>query len=989
MSRALLAALSSTVMASAAESVFPDDVTPSGRPNDRPGWELGTVFRSDQPGKITDVRVYSLGDEGGDHQVHLWRNRDNALIAGPITWSYGADEAWITLDIPDVSIVADEDYTVSVTSGADGWYPTAGSYFLSAGNNGQNLSYPQGAGVFGTTAGQRPTDSFNNTAYLRDVVFESDLGSTAMRLRGNDAGIPEGSEAVSLANGTDVGGTAVRSGAREQTFTIQNLGQSELVLTGSPLVSLDGVNAADFSVVALPTASVAAGGSATFTIRFDPSAVGPRKARVSIAHADSATNPYDFVIQGTGLGGGAGVIGNDGVGAFARNIDSTQIHGNRFVAPVDMRITELRAKVLALEGTFKGAVYSDNHGAADRLLQGSTELVNATNGWNALPLNAPLDLVGGEAYWLVLWADTVGARVQADIVGTYASGVYVYADLEGQWPDPIALSPAPGDAAVRTYCLYAEGTPLGVSPGSEIDVRGNGKLIVSGDLTASELDGTDFGNIGVGGFFADRVFTIQNPSDVPLRLSGTPPVGITGAAAGDFTLLAPPVSTVPAHGDATFTVRFDPSTSGVREATILVASDDPDEAPYLFAVQGAGFVAGRETLFPDSKTGRDIDFDGAYYELGTRFSPKALGRVTHLRVYSLATESGEHTARIWRNNDESVVGGPYTWTYGGTTGWIEFDIPDVEVQAGVEYTVAVSTGTSPKRNYPNVAADLTSPGDNGQHLSYPVNAGVFGETRDARPTGSFNGGNYLRDVVFVPAGPERLFPDTKTGRDIDFDGAYYELGTQFSATVAGKITHLRVYAVASEAGDHTARIWRNSDDSVVSGPYVWTYGGTTGWIQLDIPDVAIDAGVDYTVSVSTGTSPKRNYPNVAADLLAVGGNGLHLAYPVNGGVFSETRDARPTGFFNGGNYLRDVVFLAAGAPEAGAVIRLLEIKLAAAGGGVTLRWEGEGPRFQVEKASAVAGPFQPVGEPVSQPTFTDAAVISGSGQVFYRIRQTP
>jgi hypothetical protein len=424
----------------------------------------------------------------------------------------------------------------------------------------------------------------------------------------------------------------------------------------------------------------------------------------------------------------------------------------------------------------------------------------------------------------------------------------------------------------------------------------------------------------------------------------------------------------------------------LRAATVSIANDDPDENPFEFAVQGAGFIAGRETLWADSKTGRDIDFDGAYYEMGTKFQSSVPGRITHLRVYALATEAGDHTARLWRNDPEEVIGGPYTWNYGGTNGWIELDIPDLDIQANVEYTVVVSTGASPKRNYPNVAADLVAPGGNGQHLSYPTDAGVFGETRDARPTGSFNGGNYLRDIVFVPAGPESIFADSKTGRDIDFDGAYYELGTRFQSSIPGSVTHLRVYALASESGDHTARIWRNDPEEVVGGPYTWNYGGTTGWIQLDIPDVTIEANVEYTVVVSTGTSPKRNYPNVAADLVVAGDNGQHLSYPEGAGVFGETMDARPTGSFNGGNYLRDIIFLSEGITPPGNELRLVEVKRDALN--LVLTWEGPGAEFQVEKATNVTGPYQSIGAPQTGRTFTDVNVLQNSEPSFYRVRGT-
>jgi hypothetical protein len=622
-------------------------------------------------------------------------------------------------------------------------------------------------------------------------------------------------------------------------------------------------------------------------------------------------NPVS-ILRGADLGGGAGVIGNDSDGTFSRDIGAAQIHGNRFRAPVNMRLTELRARVLELTGTFKCAVYSDTAGVADHLLGSSVAVVNATNGWNTFPLSAPLDVVGGDFYWLVIWADTAGARVVADTFGTYSLGAYSYVALAGEFPDPIALTVGTGDAAERTYCIYAEGAPLGTATGPEMDLRGNGKLIVSGDGSPSVLDGTHFGSLNVGSGFQDSSFTIQNVGNAPLALTGTPRVRVTGPEAGDFIVTQPTNSTIAPGGTATFTVRFDPSARGLRTATVSIANDDSTENPYTFTVEGGGVAAGRESLFPDTKVLGDINFDDTYYELGTVFRASVPGKVTHLRVYSLATESGDHTARLWRNSDNTVIGGPYTWNYGGVTGWIELDILDVDIEANTDYTVAISTEPNTPENqvnYPNLS-DLAAGGNNGLHLSYPIDAGKFTETRGARPTSSFNHGDYGRDVLFVPSAPppESLFPDTKTLGDVNFDGTYYELGTVFRASVPGKVTHLRVYSLASESGDHTARLWRNADNTVIGGPYTWNYGGVTGWIEFDILDVDIAADTDYTVSISTGTSPLRNYPNLS-DLAAGGNNGLHLSYPIDAGKFTETRDARPTSSFNHGDYGRDIVFI--------------------------------------------------------------------------------
>ena len=55
----------------AAESIYPDTVVPAGRASDAPNWELGTIFRPKLAGKVTQVRVFSLADESGDHQVRI------------------------------------------------------------------------------------------------------------------------------------------------------------------------------------------------------------------------------------------------------------------------------------------------------------------------------------------------------------------------------------------------------------------------------------------------------------------------------------------------------------------------------------------------------------------------------------------------------------------------------------------------------------------------------------------------------------------------------------------------------------------------------------------------------------------------------------------------------------------------------------------------------------------------------------------------------
>jgi hypothetical protein len=70
-----------------------------------------------------------------------------------------------------------------------------------------------------------------------------------------------------------------------------------------------------------------------------------------------------------------------------------------------------------------------------------------------------------------------------------------------------------------------------------------------------------------------------------------------------------------------------------------------------------------------------------------------------------------------------------------------------------------------------------------------------------------------------------------------------------------------------------------------------------------------------------------------------------------------------------------------------AELRILAITPDLSSGNLTLRWEGDGPQFQVEKASTITGTFQPAGAVQSDRVFTDAGVLNGTSQSFYRVRQ--
>jgi hypothetical protein len=140
------------------------------------------------------------------------------------------------------------------------------------------------------------SDETNNSSRVKVTLPDAGF-SPEINLVGNGQSIAAGDSNPSLADHTDFGYADVASGVVTRTFTIENSGTGTLSLPGVPKVQIAG--SSDFSVVAQPTSPVAPnGGSITFQIAFDPSALGVRTATVSISNNDADESSYQFAIRG-------------------------------------------------------------------------------------------------------------------------------------------------------------------------------------------------------------------------------------------------------------------------------------------------------------------------------------------------------------------------------------------------------------------------------------------------------------------------------------------------------------------------------------------------------------------------------------------------------------------------------------------------------------------------------------------------------------------
>jgi hypothetical protein len=137
----------------------------------------------------------------------------------------------------------------------------------------------------------------------------------------------------------------------------------------------------------------------------------------------------------------------------------------------------------------------------------------------------------------------------------------------------------PAEVVSREFTLHV--TP----PAPDIHLLGNGQHVADGDLIPAPDRGTDFGSQAVSSGVVSRVFTLENRGSAQLTLGD---ITITGST--DFTMTQAPAGIVGLGGSTTLTITFDPSSSGLKTAVVSIASNDGDEDPYTFAIQGTGIV---------------------------------------------------------------------------------------------------------------------------------------------------------------------------------------------------------------------------------------------------------------------------------------------------------------------------------------------------------------------------------------------------------------
>ena len=134
--------------------------------------------------------------------------------------------------------------------------------------------------------------------------------------------------------------------------------------------------------------------------------------------------------------------------------------------------------------------------------------------------------------------------------------------------------------------------------------------------------------------------------------------------------------------------------------------------------------------------------DGVPYELGTAFEARVAGCIVAIRYWKAPSESGAHRGHIWDADGKILAS--VSFENESDQGWQTATLPaPVAIRANANYLVSVDVHS----HFAATQNALTAPLRRGD-LS--ANAGFFGPP-GAKPTQSFRGSNYFRDVVFEPS----------------------------------------------------------------------------------------------------------------------------------------------------------------------------------------------------------------------------------------------
>lgn len=447
--------------------------------------------------------------------------------------------------------------------------------------------------------------------------------------------------------GTVFGPVTTNTTAITNAFAITNSGTGPLYLTNPNIFAISG-DTSYFTVITNGmTTNIAAAGSTSFQISFNPTNPGVKVCVVTIANSDTNGNPYSFSIRGEAI---------------------TSAAHMRVLGTNALEITNA-APVSVPEGTDFG-----------------TNLVNAmaitntfaiTNyGGDVLYLTSPgiLALTGDtNCFSMIINGITTNIAPSAST----RFGISYNPTNVGTWTGVVSI--ANSDTNKNPYSFSIRGVTIPRTPA--IGVLGINSLAITNGAPAAVAEGSDFGIIATNSSLS-HVFSITNRGTAALYLYGLPSVVVGGINSNDFSVAVPPSQTnVAAGGHTIFTVQFHPLGLGLRQASISIVNNDGSANPYTFTIQGSGVVPA-PAMVVFGRSAQITNGDSVVSTIdGTDFGGQTISSAPVIHVFSI-TNTGSGTLYL-HGSPTVAIGGP------DSGGFSVISFPATNVVAGGKVTFSV------------------------------------------------------------------------------------------------------------------------------------------------------------------------------------------------------------------------------------------------------------------------------------------------------------
>ena len=410
---------------------------------------------------------------------------------------------------------------------------------------------------------------------------------------------------ASLAFGSVTTGTT----SATQSITVSNTGNANLVV--SP-VTKGGTNPTEFTVVTNNCTTVLPGTNCTITVAFAPATAAAKSATISIPH-NAAASPSNVTVNGTGTAlpppvGSTQTFPASGVSTAIVIRDTPRLTSpamttaSLYPAPVTVSgmtgtISKVVVKVNGLTHTFARDI--------DMILvgPGGQKVMLMSDAGGNLPIN------NGIAATLTFDDAAAGLLPATTVIlpGTYKPTDIINGGTNDNFPTPgpapVPAAPALGTATYvtpaglgvfnglspnGTWNLYVvddgSGDAGNISGGYAVTITTDGAAPAPAPVAAVSPASLAFGTVTTGTLSTTQNITVSNTGNANLSVSG---VTLTGTNPTEFTVVTNgcTVAVAPA-GNCIITVRFNPTTTGVKAAAVSIAHNARErQAPFQWAAR--------------------------------------------------------------------------------------------------------------------------------------------------------------------------------------------------------------------------------------------------------------------------------------------------------------------------------------------------------------------------------------------------------------------